>query len=92
MFFRSERRLFGLTASKARAALPRCTRRVAFSIESVESRASLSGITVINPGLICEFNPQPDPPARSALIGQPGATANALQSAPLHFDVPPGPC
>jgi hypothetical protein len=92
MFFRRERKLFGLMAPNARAALPRYTRRVTFSIESMEARASLSGLA-LNPDVICGFNPQPDPPARSALIGQLGATTNgSAPPAPLHFEVPPGPC
>ena len=92
MFFRNERKRFGLMALNSRAASPRCTRRLTLSIEPVEDRVSLSGIAV-NPGVICGFNPQPDPPARSALIGQPGGTTSGSQSAaPFHFDVPPGPC
>jgi hypothetical protein len=92
MSFRGEKKLFGLMTPNVRAALPRSTRGVTFSVEAMEARASLSGIAV-NPGVICGFNPQPDPPARSALIGQIGATTNGSQSAaPFHFDVPPGPC
>jgi hypothetical protein len=92
MFFRSEKKLFGLMASKARAASPQHTRRVTVAIESLEPREALSGL-VLNPGVICGFNPQPDPPARSALVAQLGATTNgSAPSAPLHFEVPPGPC
>ena len=85
MFFRSERKLFGLIESKALTALPRDSRSATLAIESLERRESLSGHAV-NPAVICGFNPQPDPPARSALIGH-------LDSAtPLHSDVPPWPC
>jgi hypothetical protein len=104
MIFRTARESFRLMESGARTAIPRRTHRLTLGIDCMEDRASLSGLGV-NPGVLVGFNPQPDPPARSALIGPLDAATNRshagtapLLTAPLalastlRFEVPPGPC
>jgi hypothetical protein len=97
MLFRTERRRFSRMELRAQAARPRCARRLTLVVESAEVRASMSGL-VVNPGVICGFNPQPDPRARLALVGLVGSATNGSQTgaAPVgtahQTDVPPGPC
>jgi hypothetical protein len=85
MIFCTERRRPSLVASRAKAARPRCARKATLVIESLDVRASLSGLAV-NP--ILGFNPQPNPQAGATPI----VAAQLAFVAPHHTDVPPGPC
>ena len=60
----------------------RTARRAWPAVEAVESRVALSGFTLAQAGIVSGFNPQPDPPTRSApLVGLASHPALPGQSA-----------
>jgi hypothetical protein len=85
MIFCTERSRPSLVESSAKAARPRCAKNATLVIESLEVRASLSGLAVNS---ILGFNPQPNPQAGAT----PVVAAQMAFAAPHHTDVPPGPC
>jgi hypothetical protein len=67
MTLRITKAIFGRGVSGAHEAASRRSRPASPRVEAMETRVSLSGLAASS-NVVYSFNPQPDPPSRSAQI------------------------